>query len=104
MEAEDIENARPRWAHTPAALKRRYDFPLREPKNPENAIWEVNEDPAKLEDFYAEFLGRQGARMLPEELRWLAVTHKSFDFGRRGFNTRLAFFGMFHVVECYGDF
>ncbi|KAJ8125564.1 hypothetical protein O1611_g8075 [Lasiodiplodia mahajangana] len=31
--------------------------------------------------------------MLPDELKWLAVTHKSFDQGRRGFNDRLAFLG-----------
>jgi len=31
--------------------------------------------------------------VLPEEIKWLAVTHKSFDQGRRGFNDRLAFFG-----------
>lgn len=32
--------------------------------------------------------------MLSEETKWLAVTNKSFDAGRRGFNDRLAFFGM----------
>lgn len=31
--------------------------------------------------------------MLSEETKWLAVTNKSFDAGRRGFNDRLAFFG-----------
>jgi len=31
--------------------------------------------------------------VLTEEVKWLAVTHKSFDQGRRGFNDRLAFFG-----------
>ena len=31
--------------------------------------------------------------MLEEEIKWLAVTHKSFDHGRRGFNDRLAFLG-----------
>ena len=32
--------------------------------------------------------------MLTEETKWLAVTHKSFDHGRRGFNDRLAYLGM----------
>lgn len=31
--------------------------------------------------------------MLTDEVKWLAVTHKSFDHGRRGFNDRLAFLG-----------
>ena len=34
--------------------------------------------------------------MLSEETKWLAVTHKSFDHGRRGFNDRLAFLGKLH--------
>lgn len=89
----DIEKAKPRWAYTPPALKASYGFQLKEAKNPENSIWHVNEDPAKLDEFYERFLGYNGSRMLPEELRWLAVTHKSFDYGRRGFNTKLAFFG-----------
>ena len=31
--------------------------------------------------------------MLTEEVKWLAVTHKSFDHGKRGYNDRLAFLG-----------
>jgi len=31
--------------------------------------------------------------MLTEEVKWLAITHKSFDQGRRGFNDRLAYMG-----------
>ncbi len=42
---------------------------------------------------YNRHLGREGEEMLPEEIKWLAVTHKSFDYGRRGFNTKLAYFG-----------
>lgn len=38
-------------------------------------------------------LGEDGDKMLSEEVKWLAVTHKSFDQGRRGFNDRLAFIG-----------
>lgn len=55
--------------------------------------WKCNEDPAVLDQFYIRFLGREGAKLLSEEVKWLAVTHKSFDQGRRGFNDRLAFFG-----------
>lgn len=46
-----------------------------------------------LDKFYIEFLGPGGDKMLSEEVKWLAVTHKSFDQGRRGFNDRLAFLG-----------
>jgi len=42
---------------------------------------------------YKRFLGPGGDKLLPEEIKWLAITHKSFDQGRRGFNTRLAYFG-----------
>ena len=31
--------------------------------------------------------------MLTEEVKWLAVTHKSFDHGKRGYNDRLAYLG-----------
>lgn len=56
--------------------------------------WKVNEDPRKLEDAYTRMLGRHGDTFLSEEIKWLAVTHKSFDHGRRGFNDRLAYLGM----------
>ncbi|GAP92963.2 putative RNase iii domain-containing protein [Rosellinia necatrix] len=62
-------------------------------KNPNPRPWQVNEDPQKLDQALVAFLGRDGDKLLPEELKWLAVTHKSFDQGRRGFNDRLAFFG-----------
>lgn len=55
--------------------------------------FEANSDPKKLDAFYVNFLGKGGDRVLTEEVKWLAVTHKSFDQGRRGFNDRLAFFG-----------
>jgi hypothetical protein len=42
---------------------------------------------------YLSFLGQNGDKLLSEETKWLAVTSKSFDHGRRGFNDRLAFFG-----------
>jgi large subunit ribosomal protein L15 len=54
----------------------------------------VNANPEVLDQFYTRMLGNEGDRMLSEETKWLAVTHKSFDQGRRGFNDRLAFLGM----------
>ncbi|KAF2084607.1 hypothetical protein K490DRAFT_59414 [Saccharata proteae CBS 121410] len=62
------------------------------PLNPRN-VWKVNEDPRALEEAYMKLLGRNGHKILPEDVMWLAVTHKSFDHGRRGFNDRLAFYG-----------
>jgi hypothetical protein len=35
----------------------------------------------------------RGAALLRDETKWLAVTHKTFDQGKRGFNERLAFYG-----------
>lgn len=40
-----------------------------------------------------KMLGKDGDKLLSEDVKWLAVTHKSFDQGRRGFNDRLAFLG-----------
>ncbi|KAI4182384.1 MAG: hypothetical protein LQ346_006596 [Caloplaca aetnensis] len=53
----------------------------------------VNEDPEKLDEVLTRVLGTYGDRMLTEEVKWLTVTHKSFDHGRRGFNDRLAYLG-----------
>lgn len=64
----------------------------------------VNEDPAILDQFYTKVLGNGGDKLLTEEVKWLAVTHKSFDHGRRGYNDRLAFFGtnpMLHRIGSY---
>lgn len=88
------DSERPRWSYTPERMKA--PFSLQQPKDPRRSIWKVNEDPAKLDRMYEKFLGRDLTRTLPDELKWLAVTHKSFDNGRRGFNTRLAFFGTRH--------
>jgi large subunit ribosomal protein L15 len=99
----DIEEAQPRWSYTPERLKGIHGFSLNVPKVPHRAVWHVNEDPARLDDFYERFLGRNGSKLLPEEIKWLAVTHKSFDFGRRGFNTRLAFYGMRYLSATASD-
>ena len=68
-----------------------------------------NDDPKKLDEALARLYGPEarkigdfgtmGARamgeedFLSDEVKWLIVTHKSFDHGRRGFNDRLAFLG-----------
>ena len=79
---------RPRWSHTPetamapVSLHKRGTFG-----------WRTNNDPVLLDRVYTRMLGEGGDKMLTEEVKWLAVTHKSFDQGRRGYNERLAFFG-----------
>ncbi|KAI1458878.1 ribonuclease-III-like-domain-containing protein [Annulohypoxylon moriforme] len=90
---------RPRWSYTPERMKAPFSPHIT--KDPSRSVWKVNEDPQKLDDVLNNILGRDGERMLPEELKWLAVTHKSFDQGRRGFNDRLAFLGrQICVLEC----
>jgi large subunit ribosomal protein L15 len=42
---------------------------------------------------YIKLLGEGGNQWLSEETKWLAVTHKSFDQGKRGFNDRLSYLG-----------
>ncbi|KAF2651273.1 hypothetical protein K491DRAFT_696597 [Lophiostoma macrostomum CBS 122681] len=80
---------RPRWQQTPARMV----APFRVRPLPQGPAFEVNEDPRKLDEAYMRMLGRDGEKMLTEEVKWLAVTHKSFDHGRRGFNDRLAYLG-----------
>ncbi|KAI9740582.1 MAG: hypothetical protein M1834_005163 [Cirrosporium novae-zelandiae] len=81
----------PRWKSTPRAMVA--PIPLRD-RQP----FPVNNNPAALDEVYNRLLGPGGDKMLSEEVKWLAVTHKSFDHGRRGFNDRLAFFGR-RIVE-----
>ncbi|KAL4883028.1 ribonuclease-III-like-domain-containing protein [Aspergillus karnatakaensis] len=80
---------KPRWSYTPPRAKApfsiRFDTNRRE--------FPVNQNPAVLNQFYIDFLGEGGDQVLSDEVKWLAVTHKSFDQGRRGFNDRLAFLG-----------
>jgi large subunit ribosomal protein L15 len=80
---------RPRWQHTPARMV----APFRTRPKPEGPEYVVNSDPRRLDDVYVRFLGKDGDKVLSEEVKWLAVTHKSFDHGRRGFNDRLALLG-----------
>ncbi|KAH7145886.1 ribonuclease-III-like-domain-containing protein [Dactylonectria estremocensis] len=86
----------PRWSQTPPEMKA--DVQLDFAKHPHNKIWSVNNDPKKLDEVYNHLLGPNGSRLLPEELKWLAVTHKSFDQGRRGFNDRLALVGRMALI------
>ena len=68
-------------------------FRIRPP--PRGPVFKVNEDPHRLDEVYVRILGPGGDKMLSDEVKWLAVTHKSFDHGRRGFNDRLAYLGTF---------
>ena len=88
----------PRWSYTPPAMK----APVSHRPRSSGGRHEVNKDPRRLDEMYINFLGRGGEAMFSEETKWLAVTHKSFDHGRRGFNDRLAFLGMSQsgVVEA----
>ncbi|KAK3938020.1 ribonuclease 3 [Diplogelasinospora grovesii] len=86
------QHERPRWSYTPERMKGP-GFSINVVKDPRRTVWSVNEDPDRLDAMYNRLLGQNGERMLPDEIKWLAVTHKSFDYGRRGFNTRLAYFG-----------
>lgn len=75
--------------------------PVRSKPPVENNDFAVNEDPERLDKVYDRVLGKEGHRMLTDEVKWLAVTHKSFDHGRRGFNDRLAFLGTRAQVPPY---
>jgi large subunit ribosomal protein L15 len=68
------------------------------PRPLRNNYFRVNDSPQRLDEAYLNALGRGGDRLLDEEVKWLAVTHKSFDQGRRGFNDRLAYLGK-RIVE-----
>ncbi|OOF94806.1 hypothetical protein ASPCADRAFT_208468 [Aspergillus carbonarius ITEM 5010] len=86
--AVDYTN-KPRWSYTPPRAKAPFSLRL----NSKRPDFPVNSDPKVLDRFYILMLGNDGDKMLSEETKWLAVTHKSFDQGRRGFNDRLAFLG-----------
>ena len=90
------ETSTPRWQSTPPAMKA--PVRIRGPEFDPNAT--VNSDPKKLDGFYARMLGDHSDKTLSEEVKWQAVTHKSFDQGRRGFNDRLAYLGMLPSNGC----
>jgi large subunit ribosomal protein L15 len=68
-------------------------MPFRVRPKMKNAEWSCNNDPRKLDAMYIRLLGEGGNKMLSEEVKWLAITHKSFDQGKRGYNARLSYFG-----------
>ncbi|KAI9757528.1 MAG: hypothetical protein M4579_003441 [Chaenotheca gracillima] len=80
---------RPRWSYTPPDMV----APVRYRSNNPHADWKVNTDTRRLDQMYDRLLGPDGHNLLTPEVRWLAVTHKSFDHGRRGYNERLALLG-----------
>ncbi len=80
-----------RWETTPPRMM----APVRSKPPVDDNDYIVNKDPAKLDSVYNKILGQDGDKWLTDEVKWLAVTHKSFDHGRRGFNDRLAFLGMY---------
>jgi len=89
--------SRPRWQQTPKAMA----MPIRVRSRGTDPAFRVNDKPEILDQAYTRMLGKGGDAMLPEEVKWLAVTHKSFDHGRRGSNDRLAFLGMSDpLAEC----
>jgi large subunit ribosomal protein L15 len=82
----------PRWLATPASMA----MPVRTRSSPrprQCAPYVANKDAQILDKVYNTLLGSDGDTVLPEEIKWLAVTHKSFDHARRGFNDKLAFLG-----------
>ena len=89
-ERESNQVIQARWQSTP----RRMTAPIRSRPKPLNNEFRVSEDPKRLDQVYRQILGVGGEKTLSEEVKWLAVTHKSYDHGRRGFNDRLSFLGM----------
>lgn len=87
---EDTNAAdRPRWQYTPPRMV----MPIRTRSRPQGE-YKVNNDPRKLDRALSSFFGNgRDSIPLSDEVKWLTVTHKSFDHGRRGFNDRLAFLG-----------
>lgn len=79
-----------RWQQTPA----RMTAPYRIRPQARGGVFKVNEDPKRLDNAYVRILGPGGDKVLSDEVKWLAVTHKSFEHGARGFNDRLAYLGM----------
>lgn len=83
------QGTRPRWSYTPDRMVAPFTLKDRKPEN----AWAVNESQEKLDAYYKRLLGEGGDKLLTDEVKWLAITHKSFDQGRRGYNDRLAFLG-----------
>ena len=97
----ELREGTPRWQSTPPRMK----APIRSKPPVANNDFVVNKDPARLDMVYTRVLGKGGDKMLTDEVKWLAVTHKSFDHGRRGYNDRLAFLGTRSMMawRCIAD-
>ena len=76
-------------------------MPFRLRPEPKQPVFTVNDEEEVLNQTYNRLLGKGGDSMLPEDVKWLAVTHKSFDHGRQGVNDRLAFLGTLHLKSGY---
>ncbi|KAF2437168.1 hypothetical protein EJ08DRAFT_602148 [Tothia fuscella] len=68
-------------------------MPVRLRRKAKTVEWTCNSDPRKLDAMYVRLLGEGGDKLLSDEVKWLAITHKSFDQGKRGFNDRLSYLG-----------
>ncbi|MCJ1467007.1 hypothetical protein MMC07_005629 [Pseudocyphellaria aurata] len=98
-EQQNEPEERPRWLSTPS----RMTAPVRSKPPVFDNEYKVNESQERLDEVFENVLGANGHRMLPKEVMWLTVTHKSFDHGRRGYNDRLAFFGLIQTpLELIG--
>jgi large subunit ribosomal protein L15 len=86
----------PRWKETPTRMRAPVSLKKHDPEN----RFSVNESQELLDEVYRTILGEDGDKLLTDEVKWLAVTHKSFDQGRRGYNDRLAFLGMAGSFLC----
>ena len=89
QDGSSTESPPPRWKAPPPAMT----APFRSKPPVFDNDFPVNESQEKLDKVYTRVLGEGGDKLLTEEVKWLAVTHKSFDHGRRGYNDRLAFLG-----------
>jgi len=98
----DIDRGdRPRWQQTPRAMAMPVRTRLQARPRPTEEEIEGISDPTeiarrkekRLNDAYSKILGQGGDTMLPKEVKWIAITHKSYDHGRQGSNDRLAFLG-----------
>ena len=80
---------RRRYGATPDHMRAPFSLKKNSPRN----SYKVNDDKGVLDRTYRRILGNDGDKLLSDDVKWLAVTHKSFDQGRRGYNDRLAFLG-----------
>lgn len=90
QEIDTERTDRPRWQQTPRGMT----MPIRVRPKVKNNEFECNNDPRRLDEMYTKFFGEGGNEWLSDETKWLAITHKSFDQGKRGFNDRLSYLGM----------